>query len=81
MDTMGFGMHTGTVLWYDDSRGYGFVKDHRDNQKVFITHTALEDFGVTGLNSGARICFDITQGKVACKVSAIRSVTRAEMLH
>jgi len=74
-------MRTGTVLWYDDTRGYGFVSDHADNQKVFITHTVLEDYGMSGLNSGSRICFDVTKGRLSCKVSAILSITRPEMMH
>ena len=74
-------MHTGTVLWYDHGRGYGFVADHRDNQKIFITHRALEAFGVRELNSGSRISFKVVCGRASKKVSAITSLTSMHMLH
>ncbi len=74
-------MHTGTVLWYDRIRGYGFVADHTNNQKIFVTQRALEDFGVSALNRGSKICYEITRGKASAKVRRISSLISAQMLH
>ncbi|MCP5073816.1 MAG: cold-shock protein [Rhodobacteraceae bacterium] len=74
-------MHTGTVLWYDESRGYGFVADHINNQKIFVTHCELEDFGVSALNRGSKICYEIMRGKSSFKISSIKSLVPEYMLH
>ena len=79
--TLGVSIHTGTVLWYDCGRGYGFVADHYSAEKIFITHTALEDLGLKDLNKGSRICFDVTKGKASCKVHRIRSLTPCPSVH
>ncbi|MCP5086384.1 MAG: cold-shock protein [Rhodobacteraceae bacterium] len=77
----GWNMHTGTVLWYDESRGYGFVADHFDNQKIFVTHSELEDFGVSALNRGSKICYEVMRGRSSSKISSIKSLVPECRLH
>lgn len=74
-------IHTGIVLWYDSGRGYGFIADYVTEERIFISHTAVEDLGLTKINTGSRICYDVTVGKSSCKVRRIRFLTPGTDLH
>jgi CspA family cold shock protein len=51
----------GTVKWFNDSRGYGFIA--RENaEDVFVHHTAIQGEGYKSLEEGQRVEFSVTQG-------------------
>jgi CspA family cold shock protein len=51
----------GTVKWFNDSRGYGFIT--RENaEDVFVHHTAIQGEGYKSLDEGQRVEFSVTQG-------------------
>jgi CspA family cold shock protein len=54
-------MAKGTVKWFDNSKGYGFiaVESGRD---VFVHHTAIQGTGFKSLNEGDQVEFDVTKG-------------------
>ena len=57
---------TGTVKFYNTSKGYGFVSPEDGSKDVFVHATALESAGIHGLNEGDKITFvleDDRQGK------------------
>jgi cold shock protein len=55
-------MANGMVKWFDDRKGYGFI-EQEDGPDVFVHHSGISGNGFKSLNEGAKVTFDITQGK------------------
>ena len=62
-------MTSGTVKFYNDQRGYGFIQPDDGQKDVFVHATALERAGISSLNEGQKVKFDThddpRSGKVA----------------
>lgn len=52
-------MQTGTVKWYNDQKGYGFIQPDTGGKDVFVHATALERAGMRGLVEGQKITFEV----------------------
>lgn len=63
-------MTTGTVKWFNTSKGYGFIQPDNGGKDVFVHASALEAAGMRGLNEGQKISFEETPDKRSGKVSA-----------
>lgn len=53
---------TGTVKWFSDEKGYGFISRDDGKDDVFVHFTAIKMNGFRTLQEGAKVEFDITQG-------------------
>jgi CspA family cold shock protein len=51
----------GTVKWFSNDKGYGFISREAGND-VFVHHTAIEGAGFKSLNEGDRIEFEVAKG-------------------
>jgi CspA family cold shock protein len=62
-------MNTGTVKFYNDQKGFGFIQPDRGDKDVFVHATALERAGIKGLREGQKVAFDTENdarsGKIA----------------
>ena len=56
-------MEQGTVKWFDNTKGYGFVTPENGGKDVFVHHSAIEGTGYKSLDEGQRVQFEITQGQ------------------
>jgi cold shock protein len=56
-------MATGTVKWFNTTKGYGFIAPDNGGKDVFVHITALEQAGLRNLNEGQKIDFDIVSNK------------------
>ena len=52
-------MAKGTVKWFNETKGYGFIAPEGGAKDVFVHATALEAAGMTSLSEGQKVSFDI----------------------
>ena len=55
-------MANGSVKWFDDRKGYGFI-EQEDGSDVFVHHSAINATGFKSLTEGDQVTFDIEQGQ------------------
>jgi cold shock protein len=63
-------MATGTVKWYNDTKGYGFIQPDNGGKDVFVHATALERAGMRGLAEGQKISYEVEADRRSGKESA-----------
>lgn len=55
-------MATGTVKWFNASKGYGFITPSEGGDDVFVHHSAIQATGYKTLNEGQKVSFEIERG-------------------
>jgi cold shock protein len=63
-------MATGTVKWYNETKGYGFIQPDNGGKDVFVHATALERAGLRGLAEGQKISYEVEADRRTGKESA-----------
>ena len=56
-------MATGTVKWFNPTKGYGFIQPDEGCNDAFVHITALEASGIDALNEGAKVEFELEVGR------------------
>lgn len=63
-------MATGTVKWFNSTKGFGFIQPDAGGPDVFVHISAVERAGLNGLTDGQKISYEITQDRRTGKSSA-----------
>ncbi|HEY5131990.1 MAG TPA: cold-shock protein [Bradyrhizobium sp.] len=56
-------MATGIVKWFNGQKGYGFIQPDAGGKDVFVHISAVEKAGLSSLNEGAKVSFDVVANK------------------
>ncbi|GAK43631.1 cold shock proteins [Tepidicaulis marinus] len=56
-------MTTGTVKWFNPTKGYGFIEPDDGSKDAFLHISALERAGMSSINEGQRVEFELQTGK------------------
>ena len=64
-------MNKGTVKWYNDQRGYGFIQPADGGKDVFVHVSALERAGIRELREGQKVSYELQADRRTGKASAI----------
>jgi CspA family cold shock protein len=62
-------METGTVKFYNDQKGYGFIAPDSGGKDVFVHATALERAGMRGLHEGQKVSFETAPDRRTGKIA------------
>jgi CspA family cold shock protein len=55
-------MATGTVKWFSDDKGYGFITPDDGGKDLFVHHSAIQSDGFRTLAEGAKVTYEAEQG-------------------
>ncbi|WP_284616315.1 cold-shock protein [Aquabacterium humicola] len=67
-------METGTVKWFDDGKGFGFITPDGGGKDLFAHFSEIRNDGFKSLAEAQRVQFEVTQGKKGLQASNIRPV-------
>ena len=67
-------MATGTVKWFSDDKGFGFIAPDEGTKDVFVHHTGIDGNGFRTLADGARVSYEAEAGDKGPKAVSVRVV-------
>ena len=67
-------MATGTVKWFNATKGFGFIQPEGGGKDVFVHATAVEAAGMRTLNEGQKVSFDIVPDARGAKAANLKAV-------
>jgi CspA family cold shock protein len=67
-------MATGTVKWFNGQKGYGFIQPDDGGKDVFVHATAVERAGMSSLNEGDKISFEIVTDRGKASAGELKKI-------
>jgi CspA family cold shock protein len=67
-------MATGTVKWFNDTKGFGFIAQDSGDGDVFVHHTCIAGSGFKSLAENQKVEFDVTQGPKGLQAENVRAI-------
>ena len=68
-------MATGTVKWFNDDKGYGFITQDDVGKDVFVHHSAISGEGFKSLDEGVKVEYEVEEGPKGPQARAVSVVT------
>ena len=69
-------MATGTVKWFSDDKGYGFITPDEGGKDLFVHHSEIQADGFRSLREGEEVEFEVTQGTKGPQAVNVKPVSR-----
>ena len=67
-------MATGTVKWFDDAKGFGFIAPEEGGKDVFVHHSNISGDGYKSLAEGAKVEFETREGQKGIEATNVVAV-------
>ncbi|KXS36926.1 MULTISPECIES: cold-shock protein [Modicisalibacter] len=67
-------MATGTVKWFNDTKGYGFISPDDGGDDLFAHFSEIQADGFKSLQDGQKVSFEVTQGKKGLQAAKIKAL-------
>ena len=64
----------GTVKWFNDEKGYGFISPDEGGEDLFVHHTGIAGSGFKSLEEGAKVSYEATHGKKGMQAENVTPV-------
>jgi CspA family cold shock protein len=68
-------MATGTVKWFSDEKGYGFITPDDGSKDLFVHHTGIAGEGFKSLSEGAKVEFEAVEGQKGPQATNVHAVS------
>ena len=68
-------MATGTVKWFNDAKGYGFIQPDEGGKDLFVHHSQISGNGFKTLAEGAKVEFEAREGAKGPEASNVVTIT------
>jgi CspA family cold shock protein len=65
-------MATGTVKWFNDAKGYGFITPDDGAKDLFVHHSSIDGVGFKSLEEGAKVEFDARAGAKGPEAASVK---------
>jgi CspA family cold shock protein len=69
-----FSMASGTVKWFNDSKGYGFITPDEGTKDLFVHHSNIAGEGFKSLSEGARVEYEAREGQKGPEATNVTTV-------
>jgi cold shock protein len=67
-------MATGTVKWFNDAKGYGFIQPDEGGKDLFVHHSAIEGTGYKSLAEGAKVSYEAREGQKGPEAASVTPI-------
>ena len=67
-------MENGVVKWFNNEKGYGFIRNTKTDEDIFIHFTGIVGDGFKSLKEGQKVTFEITQGEHGVQATHVETI-------
>ncbi|MBA2510918.1 MAG: cold-shock protein [Rubrobacter sp.] len=67
-------MAQGTVKWFSDEKGFGFITPDEGGEDLFVHHTGISGEGFKSLDEGAKVSYEASQGRKGMQADNVTTV-------
>ena len=67
-------MQYGTVKWFNDAKGFGFIAPEDGSADVFVHYSAIASSGFRSLQEGQRVSYEVNQGPKGAQAAGVAPV-------
>ena len=66
---------SGTVKWFNDAKGFGFITPEGGEKDCFVHHTAIQSQGFRSLSEGQKVGYEVKQGPKGLQAEGVETVS------